>query len=308
MLAAAGCLTATDVAAASSTGGTAPSTSAAGPAAPLTTSAQRTGSAFNGTRAVGALFLRSGSHLGHHFCTASVVHSPAGDLLLTAAHCMVGVNLKPAGAVVFAPGYHKGRFPLGLWEVTGKFVTARWAASRDPDDDFAFLVVGGHSQPVERAAGAEHLRTGTRLPALVQVIGYPDASSSPIRCSAQARAFVTRSLRQLKFICGGYTDGTSGGPFLWQVNTRTGTGSIIGAIGGYQQGGNTSAISYSAMFGSVIAALYRTATAPAPKPTPTPTPTLTPSTSPTASPSPTPSPASSTSPGLDNRADNGYTA
>jgi len=260
----------------------------------LASDQQQTGTAFDGTLAVGALFLSSHGHLGRHFCTASVVHSPAGDLLLTAAHCMSGRKLKPAGGVVFAPGYHKGRFPLGLWVVTGEYVTSRWASIHDPNEDFAFLVVSGHRSSLERAAGAERLRTGTSLPAPVDVIGYPDTTSTPIRCFAKARAFLTKTLRQLKFVCGGYTDGTSGGPFLFKVSARTGDGSIIGVIGGYQEGGYTPAISYSAVFADSIAALYRTAiarrAAPAPNPTtsPTPTPSTAPSGSPTTSPTPTP--------------------
>jgi V8-like Glu-specific endopeptidase len=257
---------------------------------------QPTGSAFKGTRAVGALFLRKNGRLGRHFCTASVVHSTVGNLLLTAAHCMKGLKLKPAGSVVFAPGYHKGHMPLGLWVVTREFVTAHWAASHDPNDDFAFLVVRGH-RPIERTAGAERLRAGTRLPAVTEVIGYPNATSSPIRCSAKARAFDPRTLRQMKFVCGGYTDGTSGGPFLLHVSPRTGAGSIIGVIGGYQEGGNTPAISYSPVFGVSIVTLYRTATAPGPTPSPSPTPSTSPGATPSPSafsapsPSPTPTPS-----------------
>ncbi|HEY7360835.1 MAG TPA: hypothetical protein VH642_08495, partial [Streptosporangiaceae bacterium] len=41
------------------------------------------GRSFNGTPAVGALFTVSGGQLRRHFCTASVVDSPAGDLLIT---------------------------------------------------------------------------------------------------------------------------------------------------------------------------------------------------------------------------------
>ncbi|HXP19566.1 MAG TPA: trypsin-like serine protease [Streptosporangiaceae bacterium] len=258
---------------------------------------QRTGSAFNGTRAVGALLLRRNGHLGRHFCTASVVHSPAGDLLLTAAHCMRGLKLKPAGGVVFAPGYHRGRMPLGLWVVTAEFVTTRWASRHDPNDDFAFLVVSGH-HPIERSAGAERLRTATHLPAQVQVIGYPDTTSSPIRCTASAHAFDPRTLRQMKFVCGGYTDGTSGGPFLFHVSPRTKDGAIIGVIGGYQEGGDTPAISYSPVFSVSIAALYRTATAPGapPSPSPTPTPSTSTSTSPSATPAPSPSPTPTPTP------------
>ena len=233
-------------------------------AAPAPAAGQRTGSVFAGSRAVGALFLRSHGRLGRHFCTASVVHSPVGDLLLTAAHCLNGKKLTPAGRVVFAPGYHRGRFPLGLWVVTSEFVTPQWASSHNPNDDFAFLVVTRQRSEIERVAGAERLRAGTPLPALVEVIGYPDATSSPIRCSAPARAFATTRLRQLRFVCGGYTNGTSGGPFLVHVSARTGDGSIIGVIGGYQEGGDTPAISYSAQFAAGVAALYRRATAPAP--------------------------------------------
>jgi hypothetical protein len=66
---------------------------------------------------------------------------------------------------------------------------------------------------------------------------------------------------QLEFDCGGYTDGTSGGPFLANVDTLTGQGTVIGVIGGYEQGGDTPQVSYSAMFEANVAALYLTAVA-----------------------------------------------
>jgi hypothetical protein len=66
---------------------------------------------------------------------------------------------------------------------------------------------------------------------------------------------------QLEFDCGGYTDGTSGGPFLAGVDAQTGQGTVIGVIGGYEQGGLTPQVSYSAMFGENVAALYQAAVA-----------------------------------------------
>jgi hypothetical protein len=66
---------------------------------------------------------------------------------------------------------------------------------------------------------------------------------------------------QLQFDCGGYTDGTSGGPFLADVNAMTGQGTVIGAIGGYEQGGDLPQVSYSAVLGANLAALYQTAVA-----------------------------------------------
>jgi V8-like Glu-specific endopeptidase len=215
--------------------------------------------AFNGTKAVGALFLDQKGKLTH-FCTASVVRSKAGDLLLTAAHCMEGRSLTPAGSVVFAPEYHSGKFPLGTFEVRQAFTNGAWQKNRDPDDDFAFLIAGKPGQNLQKKTGAETLRTGTRLPQQVQVIGYPDATRRPITCTNPARAFTRHGLHQLVFDCPGYTDGTSGGPFLMDVKASTGDGQVIGDIGGYQQGGDTPSVSYSAQFLASIAALYKTAT------------------------------------------------
>ena len=62
------------------------------------------------------------------------------------------------------------------------------------------------------------------------------------------------------FDCPGYTDGTSGGPFLMDVKAATGDGQVIGDIGGYQQGGDTPSVSYSSRFRASIAALFKTAT------------------------------------------------
>jgi hypothetical protein len=66
---------------------------------------------------------------------------------------------------------------------------------------------------------------------------------------------------QLEFDCGGYTNGTSGGPFLSEVDPVTGQGLVIGVIGGYQQGGDTPQVSYSAVLGANAAVLYQQAVA-----------------------------------------------
>lgn len=231
-----------------------------GAAAPVALAANRgpDAGALSPAMAVGALFTDQKGKLTH-FCTASVVASPAGDLLLTAAHCLEGRSLTPAGSVVFAPGYHGRRFPLGTFEVRKAFTDRRWQRSHSPDDDFAFLIAGKPGQQLQKETGAESLETSARLPQRVRVIGYPDASSRPITCASPARAFTAHGLHQMVFDCPGYTDGTSGGPFLVDVRAATGDGKVIGDIGGYEQGGNTPSVSYSAQFRANIAALYRTA-------------------------------------------------
>ena len=210
---------------------------------------------YDGTPAVGALFTLSGGQLSQHFCTASVVDSPAGDLVITAAHCLHG---KQPGQVAFVPEYHRHHEPYGSWTVTRVFVDAAWARSENPNDDVAFLVVSqpGNPTPVQQLTGGEKLATGWRAALLVQVIGYPDGRERPITCTARTRAF---GRRQMEFDCGGYTDGTSGGPFLANVHPATGLGAVAGVIGGYEQGGDTPSVSYSARFGPTIRNLYNEA-------------------------------------------------
>ena len=133
-----------------------------------------------------------------------MVHSPHGDLLITAAHCVTGAN------------------QLGLDEAAGQ---------------------------------------------LTQVIGYPDGASEPVVCDSQTRPSGAGSTgagstgatltgaTQLEFDCGGYPDGTSGSPFLVQVNKTTGEGTVTGVIGGCEQGGDSPSVSYSIAFGPNVGAL-----------------------------------------------------
>ncbi len=213
------------------------------------------GQFYNGTPAVGALFTTSGSGLGRHFCTASVVASPGKDLVITAAHCLAGYQ---PGQVEFVPDYHRGRQPFGAWPVTEIFVDGAWLSSGNPDDDVAFLVVHqpGDAGQVQDLTGGEALATGWKAAQLAQVIGYPDGRHRPITCISRTRRF---GGHQMEFDCGGYTNGTSGGPFLVKVHGATGLGTVLGVIGGYQEGGDTPSVSYSARFGRQVRSLYNEA-------------------------------------------------
>jgi V8-like Glu-specific endopeptidase len=227
--------------------------SAAGPQAAAVTS---TGQSFGGLAAVGALFGESSGKLGSHFCTASVVDSPHGDLAITAAHCVTGTS----GQIAFVPGYANGTEPYGVWQVTQVYTDAAWRSAQDPDDDVAFLRLSGApgGASVEAVTGAEHVATGAAAGGLVRVVGYPDTADQPVSCVNAAKLF---SPTQLEFDCGGYTDGTSGGPFLADVSAATGQGTVIGVIGGYEQGGDTPQVSYSVAFGAAVTVLYQAAKA-----------------------------------------------
>lgn len=216
------------------------------------------GTFVEGTPAVGALFTSSSEGgLGGQFCTASVVDSPGRDLVVTAAHCVSG--LAP-GQIAFVPGYSRGSTPYGVWSVRRIILDSAWTSSADPDHDFAFLVVyrPGSQAKVQDVTGGERIAIDQPPAEVVRVIGYPEGDDSPISCENRTLAF---SQSQLQFNCGGYADGTSGSPLLVDISPSTGLGSVIGVIGGYQQGGNTSAVSYAARFTASAASLYKSATA-----------------------------------------------
>jgi V8-like Glu-specific endopeptidase len=222
----------------------------------LIPAATKVGRSFGGTPAVGALFTTSNGKLETHFCTASVVNSSHGNLLITAAHCVTGAQ----NAIAFVPGYANGAAPYGIWYVTKVFTDDAWAASSSQDHDVAFLEVAQHggSTPIEDVTGAEQLGIGLPADELARVVGYPNGASEPVVCQNSTHAF---SSTQMEFDCGGYPDGTSGGPFLVRVNRQTGQGTIMGVIGGYEQGGDSPAVSYSVIFGQEVKSLYQTAEA-----------------------------------------------
>jgi V8-like Glu-specific endopeptidase len=210
--------------------------------------------AFAGTPAVGALFTVSAGALGRHFCTASVVDSPGGDLVITAAHC---VTHRAAGSIAFVPGYARGHQPYGVWLVSQVIADSGWLVSGNPDHDVAFLAVyrpGSHRR-IQDLTGGERLGIGWRARARVNVVGYPDATEQSVTCTNETKPF---QAHEMEFDCGGYTDGTSGAPFLAWLGPA-GTGTVIGVIGGYQQGGYLPAISYTTRFGQAVENLYQVA-------------------------------------------------
>jgi V8-like Glu-specific endopeptidase len=219
---------------------------------------------FGQTSTVGALFtLSTSGQLQNHFCTASVVDSPTGNLIVTAAHCMQGARL---GHIAFVPDYSAGLAPYGLWTVTKVIEDQPWLASGDPDDDFAFLVVShrGSNVPVQNLTGGEVVGFGPPASGRVVVAGYPNVQDMQVACRNTVIAF---SATQYEFDCDGFTDGTSGSPLLAEpaavgsgAVSRAGSAAmVIGVIGGYEQGGYTASVSYAARFSSRFADLYQTA-------------------------------------------------
>lgn len=202
---------------------------------------------------IGALFSAGG---GTHFCTASVVASPKLSVLVTAAHCVYG-NGRARTDLTFVPAYREGSAPYGEWPVTHVVVDPRWADHADPDSDVAFVDVGTvGGRRVGSVLGANVLGIGESYTKLVRITGYPSARESPISCVNTTRRY---SATQLVIDCTDFTGGTSGSPWVADLDPITRSGTVVGVIGGHEEGGSTADTSYSVYFGDGVRALYERA-------------------------------------------------
>lgn len=211
------------------------------------------------TKQVGALF--DGGLSGGHYCTASVVRSPGKNIVVTAAHCLSGGT----GDTVFVPGYHDGQAPYGVWPLESVTLAPGWTSGADQDLDVAFAEVAPlNGREVQDMVGGYTIGTSgsgdndgtTATP--VRLTGYPSRSDAPLTCHNAATPY---SSHQLRIACPDFSGGTSGGPWVTGLDPHTGTGTVIGVIGGYEKGGDTPDVSYSPAFDSAIGALYEQAVA-----------------------------------------------
>ncbi|MGW6981281.1 trypsin-like serine peptidase [Streptomyces sp. NPDC054932] len=232
------------------------------------------GQNFDGVPVAGRMFLVKGG--GSYFCSASVVSSPGRNLVLTAAHCLLGSDTQQ---VAFVPKYTKakpqpyGMFPV-LRDAGGRsriWIDPRYRSQgvdRAATLDVAFAQVGPDARgfPVEAVVGGNRLVTGAGYAhARVTLIGYPASAARPRLCANRTTKFTSADARIpgsfLRIDCTGYPGGTSGGPFLTRYDARTGTGDVVGVIGGWKTGGDKTDTSYSSYFGADIRKLYEKAVA-----------------------------------------------
>jgi hypothetical protein len=213
------------------------------PATATTASHEKVATQFGGTPTVGALFITGLFPL--HICTASVVRSADRSVIVTAAHC---IRSGTGAGYEFAPAFHDGQAPYGMWRVTAAYAAPGWIRHFDNHDDFAFLLVArkrinGRMRDLQDVTGANRLGRIPRAGSVATAYGYPlGIGGSGIRCKAT-------TYRKGPFDglnCYGFADGTSGGPWL------AGNGDdrrVVGLVGGLHQGGCSKAQLYSPPLG-----------------------------------------------------------
>ncbi|MFE2169302.1 trypsin-like serine peptidase [Streptomyces sp. NPDC059447] len=215
---------------------------------------------------------------GEHWCTASVVDSPKGNVVATAAHCVApaGEAGQPGevahdglaiGELAFAPAFSgegKGDRPLGVWKVRSIHVDDRWTKWGEETADFAFLTLApdedGRSvqQAVGGAAEAPKPEWTSGYDRDVTVVGYPESDhnpkNKPVSCTTQTR-HDDNDPDMLYMSCAGFWTGTSGSPWIADRGGPGHPGRLIGVL----SGGDTDVDSTAALFDERAKALYERA-------------------------------------------------
>jgi hypothetical protein len=196
--------------------------------------------------AVGAVFLGGGPL---HTCSAAVLDSAAGDLILTAAHCLAdGVD------ATFVAGFENDAPAEDVWHIDAVYLDSRWVQNQDPRADFAIARVsrdtGGAVQ--EQTGGGLTLGHAPKPGAVVTVTGYGmGVGGGPVSCTAPI-AEETRGFPSLP--CLGLVAGVSGAPWI--------DGSTVtGVVGGLDGGGCDESVSYSPPFDEAVTGLLARAEA-----------------------------------------------
>ena len=102
---------------------------------------------------IGALFLGAGDL---HTCTAGVLDSKGGDLVVTAAHC-VAQDVD----TTFVAGFSDTADPADVWRVDAIYLDPRWVQNQDPLADFAILRVARDGGGTVEAQAGGGLTIGT---------------------------------------------------------------------------------------------------------------------------------------------------
>ncbi|MBW5482110.1 trypsin-like serine protease [Streptomyces bambusae] len=214
---------------------------------------------------------------GRHWCTASVVDSPKGNVVATAAHCVApeGVDGETGdvahdgmaiGELSFAPaftGAGAGRQPLGRWKVRSIHVDERWSKWGEDTADYAFLTVepdkdGRSLQDVVGRDQAPIPDWTSGYERDVTVVGYPESDrnprNEPVSCTTRT-SHDEDDPDMLYISCPGFWTGTSGSPWVADRGGPGAPGRLIGVL----SGGDTDVDSTAALFDVRARKLYERA-------------------------------------------------
>lgn len=191
---------------------------------------------------VGQLRARADDGL-QRLCTATLVASQSKSVVVTAAHCVYtppqigGATIAPPGqrgwveSTQFVPGVDGNEQPFGVWEVEEIAVDPRWQIDGDPVHDVAFLRLAPRAgQLAGDVLGAQGIGEAPDQPSgPLSAVGYPATGrftgDEALRCAADQPGVEPRLGDDYTIPCD-MTEGSSGGPWLADLDENTGLGVV----------------------------------------------------------------------------------
>ncbi|MVO87827.1 trypsin-like serine protease [Streptomyces sp. p1417] len=162
------------------------------------------------------------------WCTATAVKSDNRSTVMTAAHC-VRRGSSPWNTnttMVFAPGYHQGKAPHGVFPVRQAATPRAWET--ESTDDLAALVVSPdkNGKKLTDVVGGRAVAFNRPVGGTVSALGYsatrPQRGESLLRCVGKAKK--DQGTQSIPCDMSG---GSSGGPWFADFSAATGRGTLI---------------------------------------------------------------------------------
>jgi hypothetical protein len=241
-----------------------------------------------------------------YVCSASVINTPVGNVVLTAGHCVIDpeTGTKTNTEMIFIPGYRNQSAPHGVWHAEFFTTTETWkntaksGSTPNEGGDLAFVGLKDNEsgEDVESAVGALGIGFDQACNQSFTQFGYPAETPyngellySHTTGYAGPDTNSTFSPEPMK-IASDFTRGASGGPWAVGIGTSASPPTVLSltAYGyenqpGYLYGpyfGEAAKRAYGASFGKILPAGIEETCAPLPTPpleiptqvTPTPSP------------------------------------
>jgi len=113
--------------------------------------------------------------VGDYSCSATVLDSENGRVILTAGHCVYDPHLGHfATDLAFVPAYTDGNAPFGMWTWQSVLTTRQWARAANTNFDYATIKLrDSNGVPIEEAVGGRLLKTNVVRDQGYAALGYP---------------------------------------------------------------------------------------------------------------------------------------
>ena len=167
-------------------------------------------------------------------CSASVISSTSGDVIVTAGHCVYDTN-SLSWLVncnwVFVPGYNNGQAPYGIWPAREVAALNTWTKENpDYNADVAFVALSQvNGKHITQVTGSQAIGFNYARGQQTFSFGYPVnlANGQVLQfCSGvpAASLYTADNYQGLGLSSCLMTGGSSGGPWLQRFDESTGVG------------------------------------------------------------------------------------